>query len=106
MRREPVGPGNFINEVAFSEAGRYGAVVTFVGGKMVPLKFNDIIDPKSSRMRPRLVDVDSETYECARRYMIRLEKGDFEDPAKLAKLAAVVKMAPEQFAQRFGYLAQ
>jgi 6-phosphofructokinase 1 len=88
------------------DAGRYGAVVSFVGGKMVPLKFDDIIDPKSSRMRPRLVDVDSETYECARRYMIRLEKGDFEDPAKLAKLAAVVKLSPEQFAQRFGYLAQ
>src|SRR5262249_31479083 len=84
-----------------AEGGRAGAVVRFVGGKMVPLKFDDIIDPKSSRMRPRLVDVDSETYECARRYMIRLEKGDFEDPGKLAKLAAVVKMAPDQFAQRF-----
>jgi 6-phosphofructokinase 1 len=86
------------------ESSRYGAIVSFVGGKMVPLKFEDMIDPKTSRMRPRLVDVDSETFECARRYMIRLEKTDFADPARLAALGDVVKMTPEQFRERFGYL--
>jgi 6-phosphofructokinase 1 len=87
-------------------AAEYGAIVSFLGGKMNPLKFEDMIDPKTSRMRPRLVDIDSETYECARRYMIRLEKADFEDQTKLAKLSAVVKLTPEQFVQRFGYLVQ
>ena len=82
------------------------AVISFDGGKMKPLPFDEMINPATGRMKPRKVDVTSETYECARRYMIRLEKGDFEDPAKLAKLAAVVKLSPEQFAQRFGYLAQ
>jgi 6-phosphofructokinase 1 len=85
-------------------AGQFGAIVSFVEGRLVPLKFEDMINPKTMRMWPRLVDVTSETYECARRYMIRLEKGDFEDPEKLAELAAVVKMTPEQFTQRFGYL--
>ena len=88
------------------EAEQYGAIVSFVGGKMVPLKFEDMINPATQRMRARLVDVDSETYECARRYMIRLEKSDFADPARLKALADVVKMAPEQFAQRFDYLVQ
>ena len=55
---------------------------------------------------PRLVDVGGETYEVARRYMIRLEKGDFEDAAKLEKLAAVVKMTAAQFTERFGYVVQ
>jgi 6-phosphofructokinase 1 len=50
------------------------------------------------------VDVNSETYECARRYMIRLEPPDFEEP-HLSKLAAVVKLTPGQFRERFGYLA-
>jgi 6-phosphofructokinase 1 len=36
--------------------------------------------------------------------MIRLERSDFEDVSQLARLAAVVKMTPEQFKQRFGYL--
>jgi 6-phosphofructokinase 1 len=37
--------------------------------------------------------------------MIRLEREDFEDAKQLAKLAAVIKMTPEQFKARFGYLA-
>jgi 6-phosphofructokinase 1 len=89
-----------------AESDQYGAIISFVGGKMVPLRFEDMIDPATHRMRPRLVDVDSETYECARRYMIRLDKIDFDDPARLEKLAAAVKMTPAQFRDRFGYLAQ
>ena len=45
-------------------------------------------------MRPRLVDVNSETYEVARRYMIRLEQERLRRPRPLENLAAVVKMAP------------
>ena len=86
------------------ESTKYGAIISFVGGIMNPLKFEDMIDPKTSRMRPRLVDVESESYECARRYMIRLEKADFENKTQLAKLASVVDMTPEQFRARFEYV--
>jgi 6-phosphofructokinase 1 len=86
------------------ESNGYGAIISFVGGKMVPLKFEDMINPATQRMKPRSVDVDSETYECARRYMIRLEKGDFADPAKLKSLADVVNLTPELFAVRFAYV--
>jgi 6-phosphofructokinase 1 len=86
------------------EAARFGAVISFVGGKMHPLPFDEMINPATGRMRPRKVDIGSEAYECARRYMIRLEKADFEEP-QLAKLAATVNMAPERFRQRFGYVA-
>jgi 6-phosphofructokinase 1 len=37
--------------------------------------------------------------------MIRLEREDFEDAKQLAKLGAVVNMTPEQFRDRFGYIA-
>jgi 6-phosphofructokinase 1 len=83
-----------------------GVVITFVGGNMVPQPFQDMIDPRTKKMRPRLVDVAGETYEVARRYMIRLEKSDFEDPARLEKLASVVKMTPAQFTERFGYVVK
>ena len=55
-------------------------------------------------MQNRKVNVDGEAFECACAYMIRLEREDFEEK-KLAKLAAVVKMTPEQFQARFGRLA-
>jgi 6-phosphofructokinase 1 len=50
------------------------------------------------------VNVDAEAYECARRYMIRLERKDLEDPEQLTALAKVVKMTPDQFRSRFGYI--
>ena len=87
-------------------ADQYGAIISFVGGRMQPLRFEDMIDPATSKMRPRLVDVDSENYECARRYMIRLESEDFDKPEKLRALADVVKMTPEQFKARFEYVVR
>jgi 6-phosphofructokinase 1 len=85
-------------------ANEFGAIVSFVEGKLEPLPFESMINPETQRMRPRLVDMDSETYECARRYMIRLDPTDFTDADKLSRLAAVVKQTPEQFRERFGYL--
>jgi 6-phosphofructokinase 1 len=83
-----------------------GVVITFVGGTMVPRPFQEMIDPKTKKMRPRLVDMNGENYEVARRYMLRLEKNDFEDRARLERLASVVKMSPEQFAERFAYVVK
>jgi 6-phosphofructokinase 1 len=85
-------------------AGRFGAIISFVGGRMRPLPFDELIVPQTGRMRPRKVNVDGETYECARCYMIRLERSDFEDSQRLAALAAAAGKGPEQIRQAFGYL--
>lgn len=87
------------------EANSYGAVISFEDGFMKPLPFDEMINPATGRMKPRKVDTASESYECARRYMIRLERQDFEEPA-LSKLAQAANMSPEQFRNRFGYVAQ
>jgi 6-phosphofructokinase 1 len=86
------------------ESQKYGAIISFVDGKMNPLPFEKMLDPKTGRMQNRKVNVDGEAFECAQAYMIRLEREDIEDAKKLAKLAAVVSMTPEQFTGRFGYL--
>ena len=86
-------------------AARCGAIISFVQGKIQPLPFDQVLDPKTKRMQVRRVNVGGEAYECARRFMIRLEREDFEDPAQLAALAAAAQMTPEQFRARFGYLA-
>jgi len=85
-------------------SGNFGAVISFVGGRMQALPFDTMINPATGRMLPRKVDVDSESYECARRYMIRLERKDFQDPDQLARLANVVNVSPADFKSRFGYL--
>lgn len=87
-----------------AEAGKYGAIVSFANGKLVPLQFEKMLNPQTGRMTVRKVNVDGESYECACHYMIRLEKDDFEDVMQLDKLAGTVSMTPEQFRARFGYL--
>jgi 6-phosphofructokinase 1 len=90
-----------------SEAStRFGAIISFVEGRMEPLPFETMINPETGRMRPRKVEVNGEGYECARRYMIRLERGDFDNAERLAPLAAAAGLSPEDFKKRFGYLVQ
>jgi 6-phosphofructokinase 1 len=87
-------------------ATQFGAIISFVEGRMEPLPFHKMLNPETKKMRTRKVDVDGEGYECARRYMLRLERRDFEDPERLGRLAATCHMTPEQFRQRFGYVVE
>ncbi len=87
-----------------AESAKYGAIISLVGGRLEPLPFERMINPKTGRMQSRCVDVNGEGYECSRRYMIRLDKRDFDEPVRLARLAEAALMTPEQFRQRFGYL--
>ena len=53
------------------------------------------------RTRVRMVDVRSSRYAIARRYMIRLRRDDFENPAELAKCAATAHCSVERFREEF-----
>ena len=86
------------------KSAEFGAIISFVDGAMTPLPFEKMLDPATNRMRTRTVDVKGEGYECARSYMTRLERKDFDNPEMLAKLAKKVELTPEAFARRFGYL--
>jgi 6-phosphofructokinase 1 len=87
-------------------AKQFGAIISFVAGRLRPLPFDEMINPTTGRMRPRKVDTDGESYECARRYMIRLEKSDFEDPGRLARIAKEGGLSEEEFRHRFAYLVR
>src|SRR5438045_8985571 len=42
------------------ESRNYGAVISFVGGRMQPQPFDTLIVPATGRMRPRTVNVEGE----------------------------------------------
>jgi 6-phosphofructokinase len=88
----------------FLLGGGTDAMVMLVDGRFKPQPFSEMLDPHTGRTRVRLVDVASEQYEIARRYMVRLRPEDLEEPEVLASMANVVHMSPEQFRERFGYL--
>jgi 6-phosphofructokinase 1 len=81
--------------------GGSGAMVTIQGGKLVPMSFADVADPRTGHPRIRLVDTSSAGYQVARRYMVRLDKSDFVRPEWLARLASAGGMGPAQFRERF-----
>jgi 6-phosphofructokinase 1 len=84
--------------------GGSGALVSVQENRFVPLYFKDILDPKTKKMRVRMVDTDSESYHVAKRYMIRLKKEDFLDAHELAKYATTANVSLEKFRKRFEYL--
>ena len=90
-----------------SEAAlEYGAIIGFIQGNMKPIKFDEMRDKKTNRMRIRLVNIEGEGFEVALSYMIRLEEEDFADAKRLEKFAKVVNMTPEEFRAEFEYLVQ
>lgn len=89
--------------VRFLMAGGSGAIITFHGGVMKPMSFEELRDPATGRPSVRMVDVTGESFQVALRYMIRLEARD-KEPARLEKLAAAAGMTPEEFLAKFGYV--
>lgn len=101
----------YTRDLGFSAAqfilsGGSGAMVSIQNGHFVPLYFNDILDPVTNKTRVRMVDPASESFYIARRYMLRLNQADFEDPHELAKYAATCGISLEEFRKQFYYLIE
>ncbi len=86
--------------VKFLVSGGTGAMIMLKDGVSLPIKFSDLVDPKTGKTRIRVVDTKADDYLMARRYMIRLEKEDLVGE-ELNKLAASVKMSAEDFRKKF-----
>jgi len=81
--------------------GGTAAMVSIQNGQFMPIPFKEMVDPVSGRAKVRMVDVTAQSYQIARRYMIRLSDEDFKDPVALGRYAALVGLSPEAFQDRF-----
>jgi len=86
--------------VKFLVGGGTGAMIMLEDGVCHPIKFADLLDPKTGKTRIRTVNTNADDYHMARRYMIRLEKEDLEG-ASLTSLSGMVKMSPGDFKKKF-----
>ncbi|MHB8882278.1 MAG: diphosphate--fructose-6-phosphate 1-phosphotransferase [Thermodesulfovibrionales bacterium] len=91
--------------VKFLLRGGTGAMIVFDEGRLRPISFVEMADPGTGKTRVRLVDINAETYEVGRKYMIRLEKDDFE-AKNLQALAAAARLSVRDFTKRFSYLVE
>jgi 6-phosphofructokinase 1 len=83
------------------DAEKYGAIIGFVEGKLLPLPFDNMLDPHTKRMQLRRVNVAGEGYASARAFMTRLEAEDLAASDRLSALATAAKMDSEKFCSRF-----
>ena len=86
--------------------GGTGAMISMIASVFRPLPFDTIMDRKTGRVRVRMVDVQSDRYMIARRYMLRLRHDDFDDPIVLEKMASVLKITRDDFRREFEHLVQ
>jgi 6-phosphofructokinase len=86
-------------------AGGHSAVITMQNGAPRPIALADCADLATGKGLRRAVDVQSEDYRVARRYMVRLEKSDFSDEEWVTKLAAAGGMSPQQLRDHFARLS-
>ncbi len=84
--------------------GGTGALVVTDSGRFHPIYFKDMIDPATKRTRVRMVDIGSEYYHVARRYMLRVHESDLNNKSILAKLAGECNLSPSAFKKEFSYL--
>jgi len=86
--------------------GRTGAMVTIQGGKLVPIPFREMLDGQTGKIRVRYVDIESESYQTLRAYMIRLGPEDFESQGQVEALARAGHLDKSRFVERFRYLGE
>lgn len=92
--------------VSFLLEGGSNALITLQHNKIVPIPYDEMIDPETGRTEVRMVDTASYSYRSAYKSMVRLKAGLLEeDPTLLARLAALTQMDEAAFTARYGYLA-
>jgi 6-phosphofructokinase 1 len=88
--------------VRFILEGGTEAMITRQRGEIVPVALADLMDPETGRTRIRLVDLHSESYQVARKYMIRLEPEDLRNQEAAEALAQAGGLTVEDLRKRFG----
>jgi len=89
--------------VRFLLKGGTGSMIVVYEGNIRPIPFVEMLEFRDGSVKVRKVDLDSQAYEVARKYMIRLEADDFKLP-QIERFAKVTNIRPEQFKEKFGYL--
>ena len=84
--------------------GGSSATITIQQNQVVPIPFEEMMDPETGRTEVRRVNIDSFTYRSAYKFMIRLKPQDADDDMLLAQMAAQTNLSLERFKSRFGYL--
>jgi 6-phosphofructokinase 1 len=60
-----------------------------------------MVDSSTGRTKVRMVDIESQSYQIARQYMIRLTEADMNNRDAVGRYAAMAGLSPKAFRDRF-----
>lgn len=86
--------------------GGTDTVVAMDEGRFRPVPFEELFDADTGNVRVRKVNIETDHYRIARRYMLRLRRDDFEDELELTKLSRTVGLTNAGFREQFEYLVK
>lgn len=87
--------------VDFLLSGNSGGLITMQDGKIVPVPFNNVLEPETGKTKIRYVDLSSTHYLVSQQYMLKLNYDDFEDQKQLKKLTHAAHMTTKEFTHYF-----
>ena len=90
--------------VDFLLEGGTNAIITVQNNQIVPIPYDQIIDPETGRTEVRMVNIDSYRYRSCYKTMARLKPEHAGDTALFQKLSALTNLSAAEFEQRYGYL--
>ena len=90
--------------IDFLLRGGANAIITLQHNQIVPIPYDEMIDPVTGRTEVRLVDTSSYRYQSNYKSMTRLKPEHAGDEALFERLAALTNLSPGEFKERFGYL--
>ena len=88
--------------VATLLAGQGHVMITRQEGKIVPIPFDDLIDPVTGKTAVRMLDTSTEAFETAIRLQTRLEPDDLSETATAERIESATSLDLETLRQRFG----
>ncbi|MCE1252847.1 MAG: 6-phosphofructokinase [Anaerolineae bacterium] len=92
--------------VDFLLQGKSNAIITLQQGQIVPIAYQDIINPETGRTAVRNVDINSYRYQSAYKFMTRLKPEHAHDEVLFENLAGLTTLSKAEFKDRYAYLTR
>jgi len=83
-------------------SGTGHVMITRQNGKIVPIPFDELIDPKTGKTAVRMLDTSTEGFATAMRLQTRLDVADLADDARAESIASITALDVAALRARFG----
>jgi 6-phosphofructokinase 1 len=90
--------------IEFLMKGGTNAIITLQHNQIVPIPYDEMINPETGRTEVRMVDTSSFRYQSSYQAMTRLKPECANDELLFERLAVLTRLSGRELKERYGYL--